>query len=157
LLEQVRDVRVAKQGADHPDTLRTLHHLASAYQAAGKLDAALPLFEQAARGIEQRRFQRQNAARIGIDFIEALEAAPQFDRAEAWRRKWLAVVQERAGAESLPYAGELVGLGGNLLEQQKWADAESVLREGLALREKLEPDAWTTFNARSLLGAALAG
>ena len=32
-----------------------------------------------------------------------------------------------------------------------------MLRECLAIREKKEPDAWTTFNAKSLLGAALAG
>ncbi len=38
-----------------------------------------------------------------------------------------------------------------------WSDAEPVLREGLVIREKLEPDVWNTFNAQSLLGEALAG
>ena len=32
-----------------------------------------------------------------------------------------------------------------------------MLREGLAIREKLQPDAWTTFNTQSLLGGALLG
>ena len=32
-----------------------------------------------------------------------------------------------------------------------------MLREGLALRVKTQPDAWTTFNTQSLLGAALLG
>ena len=36
-------------------------------------------------------------------------------------------------------------------------DAEPVLRECLALREKQQPDAWTTFNTKSMLGAALLG
>ena len=45
----------------------------------------------------------------------------------------------------------------NLLQQQKWADAEPVLRECLAIREQKQPDAWTTFNTqvdarRRLLG-----
>ncbi len=48
-------------------------------------------------------------------------------------------------------------LGSNLLQQNKWADAETVLRECLPFREKQEPDAWTTFHARSMLGGALLG
>jgi len=32
-----------------------------------------------------------------------------------------------------------------------------VLRECLAIRGKTQPDAWSTFNMRSLLGAALSG
>jgi eukaryotic-like serine/threonine-protein kinase len=30
-----------------------------------------------------------------------------------------------------------------------------VLREGLAIQEKKQPDAWTTFNTQSILGVAL--
>jgi hypothetical protein len=55
------------------------------------------------------------------------------------------------------YAGGLASLGVSLLERQKWIDAEPVLRECLALREKEGPDDWTTFNARSMLGGALLG
>jgi eukaryotic-like serine/threonine-protein kinase len=47
------------------------------------------------------------------------------------------------------------GLG--LLQQQKWAEAEPLLRESLAIREKHQPDDWTTFNTKSLLGGALLG
>ncbi len=32
-----------------------------------------------------------------------------------------------------------------------------MLREGLAVREKTQPDAWQTFNTKSLLGGALLG
>lgn len=31
------------------------------------------------------------------------------------------------------------------------------LRESLAIREKTQPDAWTTFDSKSLLGGALLG
>ncbi len=40
-----------------------------------------------------------------------------------------------------------------LLEQKKWTEAEPLLRECLAIREKKEPDAWTTFNTKSLPGS----
>ena len=42
-----------------------------------------------------------------------------------------------------------------LLREKKGADAEPMLRDCLAVRAKKEPDAWTTFNARSLLGESL--
>ena len=45
----------------------------------------------------------------------------------------------------------------NLLQQKKHANAEQVLRECLPIREKAEPDAWLTFNTRSMLGGALLG
>jgi len=67
------------------------------------------------------------------------------------------VVKERSGADSLPYTNELAPLGMNLLRQTKWTDAETVLRECQAVREKAQPDAWRTFNTQSLLGGAIMG
>jgi non-specific serine/threonine protein kinase/serine/threonine-protein kinase len=157
LFKQVRDARVKTLGADHPHTLNTLAGLAGAYEAAGKPERALPLFQQAAVGIEKRQFLHQNAGLIVGALSDCHERLKQYDQAEAWRRKWLEVVKERSGPESLPYASELAALGLKLLKQKKWIDAEPVLRECLALRERQEPDAWTTFNARSMLGETLTG
>jgi hypothetical protein len=42
-----------------------------------------------------------------------------------------------------------------LLFQKKPADSELKLRECLAIRQKTEPDDWTTFDTKSLLGEAL--
>ncbi len=95
--------------------------------------------------------------RIVGNLSDCHERLKQFDQAEVWRRKWRAVVKERAGPESAAYAGELAGLGLNLLLQQKHAEAEKTLRECLTLRAKQQPDAWTTFNTKSLLGDALLG
>ena len=47
--------------------------------------------------------------------------------------------------------------GDNLLTQRKWAEAEPVLRECLAIREKALPDDWLRFNAMSMLGGSLLG
>ena len=47
--------------------------------------------------------------------------------------------------------------GLSLIQQGKWAEAEPILRECLAIREKVQPDEWTTFNTRSLLGGSLLG
>ena len=48
-------------------------------------------------------------------------------------------------------------LGLNLLQQRKWAEAETVQRECLAAQEKGQPDDWGTFSTRSQLGGSLLG
>ena len=48
-------------------------------------------------------------------------------------------------------------LGMSLIQQGKWPAAEPVLRECLAVRDQIQPDDWTTFNTRSLLGVSLLG
>ncbi len=43
------------------------------------------------------------------------------------------------------------------MNQSKWAEAEAVLRECRAIREKAIPADWPTFNTMSQLGGALLG
>jgi tetratricopeptide (TPR) repeat protein len=157
LLEETFKVRKARLGADHPDTLVSRHNLMAGYFAAGMLAQALPFLQEDAAGVERRQFRDQNAAQIVQLLIRCHEQLKQFDQAETWRRKWLAVLKERSGPESLPYSIELSALGTTLLEQKKWSDAEAVLHECLAIREKKEPDEWRVCNTRSMLGAALLG
>jgi hypothetical protein len=45
----------------------------------------------------------------------------------------------------------------NLLNRAKWSEAETLLRESLALYEKTQPDTWSRFNTMSQLGGALLG
>jgi hypothetical protein len=54
-------------------------------------------------------------------------------------------------------AGRLARIGLLLMDQKKWTEAEPLLRECLAIREKTQPDIWTTFNEQSMLGGALLG
>jgi hypothetical protein len=56
---------------------------------------------------------------------------------------------ETAGLQAL--------LGLHLLQQEKYADAEPMLRECLATRAKQMPDSWLFFNAKSMLGGSLLG
>src|SRR5262249_53297983 len=66
--------------------------------------------------------------------------------------------EEKAAQEQqLAEAGQLAQRGLGLLQQQKWAEAEPLLRQCLAIREKMQPDAWATFNTKSMLGGALLG
>jgi hypothetical protein len=59
--------------------------------------------------------------------------------------------------DSPQLAGMLAQIGLSLLQQKQWTEAELLLRECLAIREKAQPDVWSTFNTQSLLGGALLG
>jgi hypothetical protein len=45
----------------------------------------------------------------------------------------------------------------SLLQLKLWIEAEPILRECLAIREKTDPENWRTFNTQSMLGGALLG
>jgi serine/threonine protein kinase/tetratricopeptide (TPR) repeat protein len=157
LLEKVRDANVAKLGADHPSTLSTFNNLAGAYQDAGRLPEAIRLYERAAEGFAKRNFLHAHAEPSVRNTVRAYETDQQFDKAEAWQRRWLAHVKKKAGSQSTAYADETASLGSLLLKQEKCVDAATTLAESLAIREQQQPDAWTTFNTMSMLGGALLG
>ena len=59
--------------------------------------------------------------------------------------------------DSPELGGLLAGICMSLLQQKKWTEAEPLIRECLAIREKAQPDVWSTFNTQSLLGGAMLG
>ncbi len=60
-------------------------------------------------------------------------------------------------ADSPQLAGLLAQVGLGLQQEKKWTEAEPLLRECLTIREQTQPDVWSTFNTKSLLGGALLG
>jgi serine/threonine protein kinase len=77
--------------------------------------------------------------------------------AERAQRQWLASAKGEDGAGSADFVRGLARLGLYLLAREKWAEAEASLRECLALAGETSPEAWTTFDAKSKIGAALLG
>ena len=69
-------------GADHPDTLTSRNNLAGAYQSAGRLDEAIPLYEQTLADRERV---------LGADHPDTLTAATTSptptSRRGAWTRR----------------------------------------------------------------------
>ncbi|HTK77384.1 MAG TPA: serine/threonine-protein kinase [Gemmataceae bacterium] len=100
--EEVVRLITAKLGPDHPHTLTSMNNLAFTYRTAGKLDLALPLAERAAAGVEKRKYETENARKILFTLMDIYERLDRLDQADAWRRKWLAAVREKSGAESPP-------------------------------------------------------
>ncbi len=155
--EQAREAKIRKLGPHHPETLATLFNLALAYQEAGRLAEATELFEQAATGMVAGSVPHPHAEDILRRTIQACEQAGRPDKAERWLRRWLELVGQQTGDAHPSYARVQAALGRNLLSQEKWGEAETVLRACVAIRQKHEPDTWTTFNAMSMLGGAVLG
>jgi hypothetical protein len=69
----------------------------------------------------------------------------------------LAAARGTLRTDSPQLAGQLAQFGLTLLGLKAWDEAEPLIREALTIREAKAPDAWTTFNTGSMLGAALLG
>jgi tetratricopeptide (TPR) repeat protein len=158
LLKQALAVQRDKLGADHPDTLISMNNLGVFYRDRGRYGEAEPLLAEAVAGARQTHgLSHPHTQEIirSLAFLHTKQGTPH--RAESLLRELVAVLRDQAGPESVPYANQLGWLSMNLLEQKKYAEAEPVARDCLALRAKNRPDAWATFYTRSLLGGALLG
>jgi TolA-binding protein len=83
--------------------------------------------------------------------------ARQPEKAVPLAHDFLEGVKKGPGADALALAALQAQVAYDLLRAGQFAAAEPILRDCLAIREKKEPDAWTTFNTQSLLGGALLG
>jgi tetratricopeptide (TPR) repeat protein len=195
LWEETLKLRKAKLGPDHPYTLTSMNNLAGGYWSARQLDKSVPLFEETLK-LQERKLGRQHpdtqltVANLGVIYRDAgrvQEALPLLEEAfqtakrnptlrwvglalfdgygkagktaEAARlvTELLADARKQLPKDSPQLAGMLAQFGLSLLQAHAYPDAEALLRECLTIRDKAQPDAWTTFNAMSMLGAALLG
>jgi serine/threonine protein kinase len=158
LLEETLKLLKAQLGPDHRHTLVCMSNLGTGYWAAGKLDLALPLWEESLR---RRR------ARFGPDHPDTLQgmnnlgagyqAAGKLELALPLLEEALKLHEAKHGAGSPAAVYTMNNLGRGYIRTGQTAKAEPLLRECLAIGEKRLPDSWTTFDTKSMLGAALLG
>jgi tetratricopeptide (TPR) repeat protein len=158
LLERAYAIRKNKFGADQPRTLFTLDHLAGAYRAAGNLPAAIASWEQL-RDARVRLLGADHPATLDtrVDLAGAYLAAGKADLAQPLVKEMLAKTRKVLPEDRLQFAAHLARLGLSLLQAKAFTEAELLLRECLAIREKAQPDFWSTFDTQSMLGGALLG
>jgi tetratricopeptide (TPR) repeat protein len=128
------------------------------YRDAGRLPEAASLLEQAwAKALKQPDLLVSKYAMIGIALAETYDQANQFSKAESVYRGDLEEARKRHLVASPQVADVLHSFGLHLLKQQRYTDAEPLLRDCLAIREQKLPDNWVTFDTKSLLGGSLLG
>ena len=158
LFEETLERRKAKLGPDDVRTLTSMNNLALSYQDADKLDLALPLY---AETLTRRK------ATLGPDHEDTLQsmnnlawgyqAAGKDDLALPLFEDILEPIKANFGPEHPNTLKTMSSLGRGYIRTGQAAKAEPLLRGCMAIREKKEPDAWATFDTKSMLGAALLG
>jgi hypothetical protein len=143
-----------------PDTLEALAglHKRAHELAPSKPAEAEALFRRALEGYRKAQgSDGELTLDLTLDLADVLDQTGRGVEAGPLFRAGLEGVRKRFGAADPRTAGILAVRGLSLVQQGKWAEAKAILRECLAIREKVQPDEWTTFNTRSLLGGSLLG
>jgi tetratricopeptide (TPR) repeat protein len=146
------------RGESDLTTLLCVGSLARNYLDGGRCKDAIPLLADAlqrARGQSGRL--PGSLAFLQRDLAEALAHDGQRAKALATVQELVADARGRFAKNSSQLAGILASAGSTLLQIDAFSDAEKLLRESLTIREKSQPDSWSTFNTKSLLGGALLG
>jgi eukaryotic-like serine/threonine-protein kinase len=158
LVREVLQGYADRLGADHPSTLSAKHNLALLYVNQRKYHRAEPLMREVVHGVTtQQGAGGRFTLCVTNDLALLYHLQGKYDRAEPLLRRVADALKQQAGADSPQYAGQLAVLGLNLLKHKKYAEAEAVLRDCLAARDREGPDDWATFNTMSMLGGALLG
>jgi tetratricopeptide (TPR) repeat protein len=166
LFEETYRLRKAKSGENHPDTLLVLVNLGGNYMVAGRLQDAIKCLEEASGRIRRLPSERAHPlpqvyqshfAQVTRLLTDAYQQAQQYAKAQPLLEEQLKDRRGRMPRDHPTVASAEALLALCLLGQKKYAEAEQLLRECLATRERNEPDLWTTFNTKSMLGEALAG
>jgi tetratricopeptide (TPR) repeat protein len=145
----------AKQGNEYHETLELSDRLAVAYEKAGRVEDAL---HQRQESLEARRkLTASSEPGIVVSDLQAMarlyETLHDYEHAEALLREIIGHLKDSVGINGL--SGAKWSLGQCLLSAGKPAEAETVLRECLAIRQKHQPEWWETFDTKSLLGRSL--
>jgi serine/threonine protein kinase len=163
LQEETLEATRAKLGPEHPLTLRILHNVAWSYQQMGRPNDAVPLFEQVLT-LRLNVLGADHPDTLGSMRYLSLAYRASHRSARGEPAKALPLVndflasQRKRLAPGAPELGEhLARAGYLLLSSGAFGEAESILRECVAIRQEHSPDHARTFNARSMLGGSLLG
>jgi tetratricopeptide (TPR) repeat protein len=151
LFEETLKRAEAKLGRDHLNTLQTVVNLGVTYKEVGRLKEALPLLEEAYRATKKYPKLRW----VGTLLLDAYAKAGETAKWCNLFPEHLAAARQALPKDSPQLASLLAEISLGLLQQQKGAEAEPLLRECLAIRQKAMPDHWLIFNTQSMLGGAL--
>ena len=153
LFEKALKRQEATLGRDHPDTLATVANLSVNYKDAGRLAEAIRLLEEASRAAKKH----PELLWVRGPLLDAYAKAGENAKFAALLQEQLTEARQVLPKDSPQLAGLLARISTGLLDRKQWVEAEPPLRECLAIRAKREPDAWSTFNTKSMLGGALFG
>jgi len=158
LFEETLRFRKTKLGPNNSDTLISMNNLANGYKVLGKFDLALPLFEETHKLMKAKLGSNHPNTLTSLGNLgKAYCETKQGEKAEVVLKEFVATWRTQIPKDGLRFASILAQVAIALLNCNQFAAAEEMLRECLAIRQKRDPDSWTTFNTQTFLGTALQG
>jgi tetratricopeptide (TPR) repeat protein len=140
-------------GRNDPETLRIAANLGVNYKETGRIAEALPLLEQAHRAAKDHPRLKW----VSEPLVDCYVRAGKCAQAIALAQEMAPEIRRNYPKDSPQLAARLAQLGLSMLQAKAFTQAEPLLRDCLAIREKAQPNAWNTFNTQSMLGGALLG
>jgi eukaryotic-like serine/threonine-protein kinase len=157
ILLDVLQKRIALEGDNHFSTHNSRCFLARLYRAQRKYDQAVPLYERALMTWRKEVGYIDGTLRVLGELVGTLLEAGHPEKALPLVEELVNGRRQQLGGTTPKFAAALVLISEELLKHKQYPEAEKHLRKSLAIGENSEPDAWSTFNARSMLGAAILG
>jgi tetratricopeptide (TPR) repeat protein len=146
-------------GEEHLQSLvEMMNNLAFARQHQGKLAQAEQLWVETIQlGRRVLGEEHPGTLRATMNLANLYEGAGRFsEKTDLIEQAWARAGNQRTLPEAEHIAFQVYHAS-NLLERQRFAEAEPLLRECLKFREQDDPWGWQTFNTKSLLGGSLLG
>jgi tetratricopeptide (TPR) repeat protein len=160
LLEGLMEKQSTICGPAHPDTLETMHHQAMIYGNLNRLEESLALHEKT---LELRKStlgsEHVSTHWCMLSLAHVCQRAGKLDQANHVLREALEIT--RKGPDSwkrlFQRANTLGDFALNLTLQKKYAEAEPLVREAVAIYERHRPEGPRRFYLVNLMGAVLLG
>jgi tetratricopeptide (TPR) repeat protein len=160
LLEQLLEERLSLFGSTDPASLVTMHNLALNYAYVGRLAESLALHERVLELLKSANRSEPGAFAWPLHtYAVTCQRAGKFDQADRLFREALEHCRKRDDSflARISTASTLGWLARNLLYQERYAEAEPIAREALAIFEKQRPEDPKRFYWMSVLGSVLCG
>ncbi len=157
LCQQALDLRRKVHGAEHPATLESLGNLATIRFQLGDFDSAMSLHQQALETKRKMFGEEHPSIAISLGHLGAIHFAQQkYEESASHYRQAMEIRARNLGPDHVLTTGSqmrfLLAQAYVLAGSGEHADAEQRLRQLLPKLQQMEPHAWTTADAVSLLG-----
>jgi tetratricopeptide (TPR) repeat protein len=130
ILEQTHELRQAKLGADHPDTLRSMSNLALVLEASNRVGDAEVLLDEVLKAQRRRLPADDIALAETLGWLaHNLRRQKRVPEAERLLGECLTIREKKLPDDWVTYSTRSV-LGGYLLSEHKYAEAEPLLLSG---------------------------
>jgi len=155
--QDVRQKATSLLGEGHPFTVSNESSLAHVYRKQRKYEESARLNERAIAKEREMRGENETSLSMLSDLAQTYVESGNPGKALPLIEEFVRGYQRLGEDKSRPFPNELADIGLLLLKNGRYIEAEKYLRHCLTIREKKEPDVWSTFDTQSVLGAALLG